>query len=132
MEKISVKTIKRLEFVDITRSVQDIVDKKKISSGIVYLFVPHTTAGITINENADPSVKKDLIDSLTRLLPQTAKYSHAEGNSDAHVKSTLMGQSLNLFVENGKLALGTWQGIYFCEGDGPRAREVWVKIIENK
>jgi len=132
MEKISVKTIKRLEFVDITRSVQDIVDKKKISSGIVYLFVPHTTAGITINENAVPSVKKDLIDSLTRLLPQTAKYSHAEGNSDAHVKSTLMGQSLNLFVENGKLALGTWQGIYFCEGDGPRAREVWVKIIENK
>ena len=129
MEKINVKTIKRIELVDITRSVQDVVAKKKIANGVCFLFVPHTTAGITINENADPSVKKDFIDSLNRLSPEGAKYSHLEGNSDAHVKSTLVGQTLNIFVENGKLVFGSWRGIYFCEGDGPRTREVWVKII---
>ena len=131
MEKISLKTNKRIELVDITGKVQSVVTKSKVKDGVCFIFCPHTTAGLTINENADPSVQADLINTLDRLVPEAAGYSHAEGNSDAHVKSSLFGQSLTIFVEGGRLALGTWQGVYFCEGDGPRSREAWIKIIRD-
>jgi secondary thiamine-phosphate synthase enzyme len=131
MEKISIKTSQRAELVDITDKVQAIVVKSKIKDGVCFVFCPHTTAGLTINENADPSVKKDIIRSLTTLLPENAGYAHAEGNADSHIKSSLFGSSLTNFIEAGQLALGTWQGIYFCESDGPRSREIWIKIIRS-
>ncbi len=129
MEKINIKTAKRIDLVDITRDIQTIVSKCKIKQGVCFVFCPHTTAGLTINENADPSVQRDIINALNKLVPENAGYAHSEGNADSHVKSSLFGASLNIFIESGELVLGTWQGIYFCEGDGPRTREVWVKII---
>lgn len=129
MEKISIKTNQRVELVDITQRTQDIVKRKKVKDGVCFLFCPHTTAGLTINENADPSVQRDIVNSLNRLIPEGDGYSHAEGNSDSHIKASLFGPSLTIFVEAGQLKLGTWQGIYFCEGDGPRVREIWVKVI---
>ncbi|MGD0336067.1 MAG: secondary thiamine-phosphate synthase enzyme YjbQ [Candidatus Omnitrophota bacterium] len=130
MEKITIKTGKRAELIDITSQVQDVVSKTKIKEGACFIFSPHTTAGLTINENADPSVRKDIINTLNKLIPENAGYAHAEGNADSHVKSSLLGSSLTIFVEEGQLALGTWQGIYLCEADGPRVREVWVKALE--
>ncbi len=118
--------------VDITDEVQNAVAKSKVKDGMCFLFCPHTTAGLTINENADPSVRRDIINTLNKLVPENAGYSHSEGNADSHVKSSLLGQSLTIFVEGGRLVLGTWQGIYFCEGDGPRSREVWVRIIKSE
>ena len=129
MEKINIKTSKRIDLLDITDEIQKIVTKSKVRDGICFLFCPHTTAGLTINENADPSVRRDIINVLSKLVPENAGYSHMEGNADSHVKSSLLGQSLTIFIEGGQLAFGTWQGIYFCEGDGPRAREVWVKVM---
>jgi len=129
MERISIKTVKRVELIDITDKVQTIISRSKIQDGACLLFCPHTTAGLTINENADPSVRQDIIKCLNALVPADSGYSHAEGNSDSHIKTSLFGPSLTVFVEGGKLILGTWQGIYFCEGDGPRSREVWIKII---
>lgn len=131
MEKISIKTDNRIEFVDITERVQTIVSRSQVKQGVCFLFCPHTTAGLTINENADPSVRQDIINTLNKLVPENGKYAHAEGNADSHIKSSLFGPALTIFIENGKLALGTWQGIYFCEGDGSRIREVWVKITEG-
>lgn len=131
MEKISIRTAKRTDLVDITASVQGIVTKSKLKNGVCFIFCPHTTAGLTINENADPSVRQDIINSLNKLVPEGAGYSHGEGNADSHIKSSLFGSSLTVFVEHGQLALGTWQGIYFCESDGPRSREVWVKLIQG-
>ena len=129
MEKINIKTAKRIELVDITSDVQNMVSKKKIKDGICLFFCPHTTAGLTINENADPAVRSDIISALHKLVPVNAGYEHSEGNSDSHIKSSLFGASLTVFVEEGQLALGTWQGIFFCESDGPRSREVWIKLI---
>ncbi|MBI3990682.1 MAG: YjbQ family protein [Candidatus Omnitrophica bacterium] len=129
MERISVKTNSRIELIDITDKIQAVISKNKIKSGICFLFCPHTTAGVTINENADPSVRQDMINTLNKLVPENAGYAHAEGNSDSHIKSSLFGSSLTVFIESNQLALGTWQGIFFCESDGPRSREVWVKII---
>lgn len=129
MEKISVKTTQRIELVDITEKIESVVAKSKIKDGVCFVFCPHTTAGVTINENADPAVTKDITDILNKLVPKNGGYSHSEGNSDSHLKSSFFGLSLNIFVENGRLALGSWQGIFFCEGDGPRTREVWVKIF---
>ena len=129
MEKINIKTNSRIDLIDITERIQAIVSKNKIKDGVCFLFCPHTTAGLTINENADPSVRKDIINALSKLVPQNSGYSHTEGNADSHIKSSLFGQTLTIFIEAGQLALGTWQGIYFCEGDGPRSRQVWVKII---
>ena len=129
MEKIKIKTESHTELISITDKVNAIIVKSQVKDGICYLFCPHTTAGLTINENADPSVQTDINNTLNRLIPHNANYSHAEGNSDGHIKSSLLGVSLNVFIENGALVLGTWQGIYFAEGDGPRTREVWVKII---
>ncbi len=128
MEKISVRTNSRVELIDITDKVQAVVSKSKVKAGICFLFCPHTTAGLTINENADPSVRRDIISALTKLVPANAGYAHTEGNADSHIKSSLFGSSLTIFIENGQLAFGTWQGIYFCEGDGPRSREAWVKV----
>lgn len=127
MEKINIRTNSRVELIDITESIQEAVSKVKIKEGTCFLFCPHTTAGLTINENADASVKKDIINSLNKVVPANAGYSHSEGNADSHIKSSLFGSSLTIFIESGKLALGTWQGIYFCESDGPRSRQVWVK-----
>lgn len=129
MEKISIKTNSRQELIDITDRIQSIIAESKIKDAICFVFCPHTTAGLTINENADPSVKHDILNALNKLVPKNSSYSHAEGNADAHVKSSLFGNSLTIFIESGHLALGTWQGIYFCEGDGPRSREVWVKVL---
>lgn len=130
MEKISVKTGSRIELVDITDKIQAVVSKSKTKNGICFVFCPHTTAGLTINENADPSVRRDITNALNKLVPANAGYSHGEGNADSHIKSSLFGSSLTIFVEGGRLAFGTWQGIYFCESDGPRQREIWVKVMQ--
>jgi secondary thiamine-phosphate synthase enzyme len=129
MKKISVKTNKRIELVDITDKIQNAVCENKVKDGACIVFCPHTTAGLTINENADSSVQSDIINILNKLIPADAGYAHSEGNADSHAKSSLFGSSLNVIVEDGKLQLGTWQGIYFCESDGPRSREIWIKII---
>jgi secondary thiamine-phosphate synthase enzyme len=129
MERIPIKTSKRVDLIDITDRIQVAVAKSKIKDGICFIFCPHTTAGLTINENADPSVRSDIINALNKLVPANGSYAHSEGNADSHVKSSLFGSSLTLFIEDGQLAFGTWQGIYFCECDGPRSREVWVKTM---
>ena len=131
MEKISLKTKKRTELIDITDKVQGVVSNSKAKDGVCFIFCPHTTAGLTINENADPSVQADILETMNKLVPAAAGYSHSEGNSDSHIKSSIFGSSVTIFVEAGKLAVGTWQGIYFCESDGPRQREVWVKVAKD-
>lgn len=131
IQYIDIKTEKRNQFVDITDRVQRLVDNSKVKDGIAELFVLHTTAAITINENADPSVKSDIISHLEKLVPENGKYEHSEGNSDAHIKSSLLGTHQSVFIANGKLVLGIWQGIYFCEFDGPRSRRVAVKIVAD-
>jgi len=125
----SVPTHNRIEMLDITSDVQKIVQESKQQEGLCCVFIPHTTAGITINENADPSVQEDILYELNKVIPFEDNYNHLEGNSAGHIKSSLIGSSINIIIENGKLKLGTWQGIYFCEFDGPRTRKAWVKII---
>ncbi len=127
--ELTVPTHNRTEMVDVTSRIAKLVKESKVQSGLLTLFVPHTTAAVTINENADPSVQYDLLAELNRLVPFTGPYKHTEGNSAAHVKSSLVGPSQAVFIEDGRLALGTWQGLYFCEFDGPRTRKIWVKII---
>jgi len=129
MKQFDLKTKKRVEMVDITAQVQAAVKDSGIDSGVCHVFVPHTTAAVTINENADPSVVRDIETHLSRVFPETGDYHHAEGNSDGHIKSSLVGASETVFVENGRLVLGTWQGIYFCEFDGPRSRRFMVKVV---
>jgi len=131
MEKLNIKTNNRIDLVDITDKVQSVASKSKVKDGICFVCCPHTTAGLTINENADPQVKRDIINALNKLVPENAGYAHSEGNADSHIKSSLFGSSLTIFIEAGQLALGTWQGIYFCESDGPRSREAWIKILEE-
>lgn len=127
-----VSTSKRDQIIDITREVSGVIGESGISSGICYVHVPHTTAAVTINENADPDVRSDILNGLDAIVPDgLVNYRHAEGNSPAHIKTSMMGPGINVFVENGSLVLGTWQGIYFCEFDGPRARKVLVKVIEG-
>ena len=129
MEKFFIETNSHTEFLDITSEVKEIVKNSKVKNGICFLYVPHTTASIFINENADPSVREDIENFLEKLVPEKGNYQHLEGNSASHIKSALLGSSLSIFVEDGNLLLGTWQGIFFAEFDGPRRREVWVKII---
>ncbi len=124
---LTVKTSQREEFVDVTSQVQRVIDESGVTDGVAICFVPHTTAGITINENADPDVKRDILWKLRHEIPKDDGFHHAEGNSDAHIKASLMGFSQQLLIENGKLVLGTWQGVYFCEFDGPRNRKLMVK-----
>jgi len=129
MESFKVKTGRRAEFVDITAQVQGIVRDSGIGEGVCHIYVPHTTAGLTINENADPAVPADIIAHLEKLVPRSGDYRHAEGNSDSHIKASMMGFSETVLVENGALVLGTWQCLYFCEFDGPRNRTVYVQVI---
>ena len=123
------KTTKAQEFVDITSFIKDAVIKSGVRDGIAVVFVPHTTAGVTINENADPDVVRDILYGFNNAFPEPSGYLHVEGNSHAHIKASLMGPSCNIIIENGKLKLGTWQGIYFCEFDGPRSRKIYIKIV---
>ncbi len=129
--KISLKTSERNQFIDITDRITDVIYNSGIENGIAIIYTPHTTAGITINENADPSVKKDIINFLNKKIPYHGDYKHMEGNADSHIKSSLIGCSETVIIENKRILLGTWQGIFFCEFDGPRRREVWIKIIEG-
>ncbi len=131
MMRLTVSTSSKIELLDITQRIQEAIDREAIKDGIAYLFVPHTTAAITINENADPSVKEDILAELSKLIPQNGKFRHQEGNADAHIKATIIGSSENIPIEGGKLCLGTWQGIYLCEFDGPRRRHIQVKIIRS-
>jgi secondary thiamine-phosphate synthase enzyme len=130
MIRDTVSTRSRNQMVDITSRVQRAVTDAKVRSGMVIVYVPHTTAACTINENADPDVQHDLLEKLSRLVPKHEDfYDHGEGNSDSHVKTACVGSSVTVLVENGRLMLGRWQGIYLCEFDGPREREVWVKVV---
>ncbi len=131
VREISVSTSSRVEFIDITGEVENIVRESRVSSGVCYIYVPHTTAAVTINENADPSVRRDIISELGKMVPFDDNYSHYEGNSAAHIKSSMIGPSEVVMIEGGRLLLGTWQGIYFCEFDGSRRRRVIVKVMEG-
>ena len=129
MKEITVQTHGRCEMIDITTAVQKAASEAKIASGLVLVYTPHTTAAITINENADSDVPGDILAALDRAVPLSANYRHAEGNSAAHVKSSLIGASALVIIENGRLVLGTWQSIFLCEFDGPRTRKVIVKFV---
>jgi len=124
---ISVKTSSRIDMVDITPSIQKEISASGITDGICVAYVPHTTAGITINEGADPDVCRDIIKKLNELVPPDAGYRHMEGNADSHIKASMIGSSVTVLIENGRLVLGTWQKIFFCEFDGPRSRKTYVK-----
>ena len=128
---LSIKTNVRVEMVDITSMVQSEVSKSGVKDGTCTVFVPHTTAGITINEGADPAVCRDIIEKLNTMVPENAGYRHMEGNSDSHIKASLIGSSVTVLVEGGRLVLGTWQKIFFCEFDGPRSRRVYIKAFKG-
>jgi secondary thiamine-phosphate synthase enzyme len=129
---LSVKTRKRTELVDITSDINQLIQNSGTDQGLCMIYVPHTTAAVTINESADPSVKSDILMVLNQIIPWEANYRHLEGNSPAHIKSTLVGSSELIAIENGRLILGTWQGIFFCEFDGPRTRKVNVRIVAER
>jgi len=131
MKKIAVQTHSRDEMIDITAKVQKTIQDESIQKGICLVYTPHTTAAITINENADPDVPRDILAALDKAIPLSAHYRHVEGNSAAHVKSSLVGASELVIIENGHLVLGTWQSIFFCEFDGPRSRKVIVKVLSS-
>lgn len=131
MREIKVVSKKRSEMIDITSDIQRIVNDTDIKKGLVVVYVPHTTAGITINEGADPSVQRDIIETLKSLVPESGDYHHMEGNSDAHIKASILGSSVIVLIENKRLVLGTWQHIFFFEGDGPRHRKVYLDFIKN-
>jgi len=130
-ESIGVKTSSRIEMIDITDRITEYISRQNIKSGICCLFVPHTTAGITINENADFAVRLDINSKLSELIIADENYSHLEGNSDSHIKTTVVGSSLNIIIDNSRLVLGNWQSIFFCEFDGPRNRNLYIKLIEG-
>jgi secondary thiamine-phosphate synthase enzyme len=132
MQTLKVKTDRRTQLVDVTAQVQKVVAASGVESGICYLYVPHTTAAITINEHADADVARDVEGALDRLIPKTGPFRHSEGNSDSHVKAVLVGASQTIFVQGGKLVLGRWQGVSFCEFDGPRERRLDVKVLPDQ
>lgn len=129
--RYQIQTRKEQEFIDISHKVREAVNKSGVRDGIVVVFVPHTTAGVTINENADRDVVMDIITSLNKSFPVEGDYLHFEGNSHAHIKASLMGSSCTVIIKDGRLMLGTWQGIYFCEFDGPRSREFYIRVMEG-
>jgi secondary thiamine-phosphate synthase enzyme len=129
MHKIKIQTAGQREIVDITQAVSQVVRETGVMRGVCHVFIPHTTAGVTINENTDPNVRHDLLAALDRMVPADADYRHAEGNSAAHVLSSVIGNSRTAFVENGRLVLGAWQALYLCEFDGPRMRTVLIKVL---
>src|SRR4030067_342493 len=130
-QTFSVRSSKQTEFIDITRPVQEVVQKAGVKEGLCVIFTPHTTAAVTINENADPSVPRDILMEINKIVSFEDRYQHTEGNSPAHIKSSLVGCSQTLIIESGKLLLGTWQGIFFCDFDGPRNRQVQVKVVKG-
>jgi len=132
MKQISVKSRQKTEFIDITRQVVEAIASTTVQSGFCFLFVPHTTAGITINESADPAVPSDILTILNQVVPWQAGYTHMEGNSPAHIKASLIGASEWISLEDGHLVLGTWQGIFFCEFDGPRNRSLHIKLLNEQ
>lgn len=132
MRTLEIRTRAGEEIIDLTSEVQGVVASSGVKDGLCVVFVPHTTAGVTINENADPDVRADILTALRKAVPDSLPFAHSEGNSPAHVKASLIGSSVTVIVEDGKLRLGTWQGIQFCEFDGPRDRKAWVQIIANK
>jgi len=132
MKELKVISKKRNEMIDITSDIQEIINKENLEEGFIIIYVPHTTAGITINEGADPSVQRDIVETLKRIIPDPGDYHHIEGNSDAHIKASIFGSSVTVIVENNKIALGTWQHIFFYEGDGPRNRSVYVSLMSKK
>ncbi len=131
IKKLEIKTSSRSEIIDITDKIQKVISDSKIKSGICIIYVPHTTAGITVNENYDPSVRIDILDYLEKIAPASARYKHREGNADSHIKTSVVGSSATLVIEDGRVLLGSWQGIMFCEFDGPRTRKLIVKTIEG-
>ena len=131
MRTFSVSTSERVDLVEITSTVAQEVAKSGVGTGIVTIYVPHTTCGVTINESADPDVARDIKMHLAKLVPQNGDFKHYEGNSDSHIKTSMIGSSENIFIESGKLVLGTWQGIFLCDFDGPRTRKVYMKIVEG-
>jgi secondary thiamine-phosphate synthase enzyme len=131
LHTLSVRTDARIEMVDITRKIQEQVKDSGVEEGVCHVFVAHTTAGLTINENADPSVQSDIIMVLNKIISDRESYRHREGNSPAHIKTSLMGPNLTILVNKGSLLLGTWQGVYLCEFDGPRTRKVHIKIMAD-
>jgi secondary thiamine-phosphate synthase enzyme len=127
---LQVRTTQKQQFVEITGEVQAVVRSEGVQDGLVLVYVPHTTAGVTINENGDPDVVRDILHNLNKVFPVDGDYRHYEGNSHAHIKASLMGSSCMIPIEDGQLQLGTWQGVYFCEFDGPRQRRVQIKVIK--
>ncbi len=127
-KRITIPTHSKTELVDITSEIEKIVEASGVKEGICWVFIPHTTAGITINEGADPSVKKDILSQLDKLIPSRESYQHLEGNAPAHIKTSMVGSSQTLIIESGKLLLGTWQSVYLCEFNGPRHRKIIIKI----
>lgn len=130
-KEVHIKTKKRMEFQDITPIIRNYLSEINANNGILTIFVPHTTAGVTINENADPSVVSDILNHTRKIIPKDNDFSHSEGNSDAHIKSSLFSASISLIIDSKNIMLGTWQGIYFTEFDGPRNRKIWLKYIEG-
>jgi secondary thiamine-phosphate synthase enzyme len=130
MQILQIKSSRKVEFIEITDKVSAIVSESGVKEGLCHLFVPHTTAGIIINENSDPSVREDIKEMLSRMVPDSAKYNHSEGNSPAHIKSSIVGCQVTLPVRDFHLELGTWQGIFLCEFDGPRTRQVWLSLLK--
>ena len=131
MEMLRVKTDRRTQLVDVTDKVRRAVEQAGIESGVCYVYVPHTTAGVLVNEHFDPDVAEDLEGVFERLVPRVGPYRHAEGNSDSHAKAAMVGTSAMVFVEEGKVALGRWQGVFFCEFDGPRRRDLHIKLVSD-
>ncbi|RJR26431.1 MAG: YjbQ family protein [Desulfobacteraceae bacterium] len=129
MITLKVKSSKRNEMIDITSSIRGEVERSGVAEGICIVYIPHTTAGVIVNEGADPDVRLDILDSLTRLAPPSEGYRHGEGNSDSHIKAALVGSSVTIPIEQGRLALGTWQSVFFCEFDGPRSRRALIRIL---
>jgi secondary thiamine-phosphate synthase enzyme len=131
MQMLRVKTNRRTQLVDVTQEIEQVVAESGTKEGVCYVYIPHTTAAVMINEHADPDVASDLEGLFDRLVPHKGPYRHAEGNTDSHAKAIIVGASQVIFIERGKLALGTWQGVFFCEFDGPRERKMWVKVTTD-
>ena len=131
MVRIDIETTKKIEMIDITKEVRRVIKESQITKGVCHIYIPHTTAAVTINENTDPNVKLDILRELDRVIPPDKDYLHKEGNAAAHIKTSIIGSSETIFIENEKLVLGTWQSIFFCEFDGPRNRDVLIKVIKE-
>jgi len=132
MEKFTVHSTAHTSIIDITQQVQTIVNESGVKNGICYVFIPHTTAAVSINENADPDVKSDMLMVINKVIPLHDSYRHMEGNSAAHIKASLFGNSVTVFLKNGRVQLGTWKGIFCCEFAGPRTREVWINLLKSE